>query len=350
MRVVLADAFGRGVPVVPVLVDGARLPQSDELPGELQPLALLHGVTLTDEHWAVAVEVLIGALRALTGAVLAQRWHEWHVQASEPASFDIGPEPLRHVKPGPVLDLRRLRSATQVEVTFDGVGPEAADLVDCSVFAPPQVRAGGQAMVQVFVHLLDHTEEVAALAGEADVDAGRRAVRTLADRISLDTMLTFDLAMAPLVVAEPVDSVVWRGRPQAVQFQVEVPTNCPTGAVVGRVGVSQNTVPVGHILFCLNVVDRDQAAQAATTLVGDQVVRYRSAFASYCSVDRSEVVKRLQGYTPWASQCSRTSTWTRESDGTRGCTSRSTIATSSCSFGPAPPEDRGGSGGRLATR
>ena len=98
--------------------------------------------------------------------------------------------------------------------------------------------------------------------------------------------------MPPLQVEPPVDSLVWRGGPVAVQFEVSVPESCPTGAVIGWVGVSQGGVPIGHIRFRITVVDG--SAAAAPVPAGDQAVRYRSAFVSYASQDRGEVVKRLQ--------------------------------------------------------
>jgi hypothetical protein len=63
VRLELASALRRGIPVVPVLVGGAGLPPSDELPPELSELARRQSVTLRDESWHAEVNDLARSLR-----------------------------------------------------------------------------------------------------------------------------------------------------------------------------------------------------------------------------------------------------------------------------------------------
>src|SRR5262249_41613608 len=62
VRLETAAALKRDIPVVPVLVRGARLPKSEQLPDDLKELAYRNGVELTHVRWDSDVEVLIKAL------------------------------------------------------------------------------------------------------------------------------------------------------------------------------------------------------------------------------------------------------------------------------------------------
>jgi hypothetical protein len=61
---------------------------------------------------------------------------------------------------------------------------DCADLVDVSVFGPTAIRAGGEGLVQVFLHTLGQREIAKALARETDPDATRRGAQTLATEIA----------------------------------------------------------------------------------------------------------------------------------------------------------------------
>ena len=51
----LAAALDRGVPVYPVLIDGAPMPRSEELPESLKPLTRFNAITVSDDRWATDV-------------------------------------------------------------------------------------------------------------------------------------------------------------------------------------------------------------------------------------------------------------------------------------------------------
>ncbi|MGA8111868.1 MAG: toll/interleukin-1 receptor domain-containing protein [Acidobacteriaceae bacterium] len=63
VRLELASALGRDIPVVPVLVRGARMPTADRLPDDLKDLAYRNAVELTHARWKSDVQVLVQALR-----------------------------------------------------------------------------------------------------------------------------------------------------------------------------------------------------------------------------------------------------------------------------------------------
>ena len=62
VRLETASALKRDIPVVPVLVHGARMPRTEQLPEDLAELAYRNGVELTHARWDSDVQVLIKAL------------------------------------------------------------------------------------------------------------------------------------------------------------------------------------------------------------------------------------------------------------------------------------------------
>lgn len=63
VRIELASALRRDIPVVPVLVRGAKMPRPDELSEDLRELAYRNAVELTHARWKSDVQVLLKALR-----------------------------------------------------------------------------------------------------------------------------------------------------------------------------------------------------------------------------------------------------------------------------------------------
>ena len=95
VRLETAAALKRNIPVVPVLVRGARMPKSEQLPDDLKELAYRNGLELTHAQWDSDVEVLIKALQR-------------HV-TDEPAKPDkpLAPEPPKTGREQPYKKSRR---------------------------------------------------------------------------------------------------------------------------------------------------------------------------------------------------------------------------------------------------
>jgi hypothetical protein len=66
VRLELETLLGRGIPIVPVLVGGARMPGSHELPDSLEALARRQAFPLSDLRWHVEVNELATRLAALS--------------------------------------------------------------------------------------------------------------------------------------------------------------------------------------------------------------------------------------------------------------------------------------------
>ena len=65
VRLETASALKRDIPVVPVLIRGAKMPRPDQLPDDVKDLAYRNAVELTHARWASDVQLLLRALRPL---------------------------------------------------------------------------------------------------------------------------------------------------------------------------------------------------------------------------------------------------------------------------------------------
>jgi hypothetical protein len=67
VRIETAAALRRGIPVVPVLVQGASMPRAEEFPEDLRDLAFRNSIQLSHVHWDSDIQVLVKALRRHLG-------------------------------------------------------------------------------------------------------------------------------------------------------------------------------------------------------------------------------------------------------------------------------------------
>jgi hypothetical protein len=59
----IAAALARGIRVIPVLVDGARMPKASELPDSLKPLARRQAAEVRHAHFGQDAETLVARMR-----------------------------------------------------------------------------------------------------------------------------------------------------------------------------------------------------------------------------------------------------------------------------------------------
>jgi TIR domain len=167
-----------------------------------------------------------------------------------------------------------------------------AEPVDFSVFGPPAMAVGSTIMLQIFLHQPEQADEAVGLAKAFDAAAEPRGFRSLETDLELGSLVVFQVTLPKLEINAPLKRVVWRGRTVSVQFAVEAPEGLAAQTIVGKVHAIQDGIPVGHILFKLEVTERTPAADEQG--LGDTALRYRCAFVCYASADRNEVLKRVQ--------------------------------------------------------
>ena len=333
VRLEIEAALDRDVRVIPVLVQEAEMPTGDELPAPLAPLARRNALQIRDTSWDRDVGRLIATLEKLEGSA-ARHAPPPEANSERPSSRPRIPsgrrDPRKRVRfrvpdfSFPSLRIRRRSGASRqlsaaqlaakrderpsevVGIPFD-FGARSADeqpaapdgdIVDCTVFAPPHAARGEAVLVQVFAHLLDQAEEVRTLAEEFDADAERRGFKTLGAIVRHGDSLDFGLQIPRLTVIDAAQSLIWRGRAESVQFEVEAPRDARLGTTIGTVTVSVGSVPIGHVKFKLSIVARRQQPAEPSEPVGDDARRYTSAFVSYSAKDRRKVLERVQMLKP----------------------------------------------------
>ena len=68
VEVEVAAGLDLGIPIIPLLLDGAKMPSEKELPSGLEPFAKYHAFEITTKRWQYDVKSLIAALNDVTGA------------------------------------------------------------------------------------------------------------------------------------------------------------------------------------------------------------------------------------------------------------------------------------------
>jgi len=161
-----------------------------------------------------------------------------------------------------------------------------ADFVESTVFAPASSAPKESFYVQVF----------ATIAGEAvriDVSgANLPTYKTLVARVDRGSVLSFELFMPGFHIDSATQRIDWEGKPGSVRFAVTVPDEQGEIAATAKVRVSQNDAPMGEIAFSVTIKTESEPSKSAP--VGDDVIRFRHAFASYSSRDREEVGHYVQ--------------------------------------------------------
>jgi hypothetical protein len=66
VRLELSAALERKIPIIPVLLENAKMPKADELPDGLKLLSTLQGVTLTYDRWDDDIARLFAAIEKVT--------------------------------------------------------------------------------------------------------------------------------------------------------------------------------------------------------------------------------------------------------------------------------------------
>jgi hypothetical protein len=190
------------------------------------------------------------------------------------------------------LSLDDLFGAVDTERAAIKPGPLGPpDRVQFRAFAPERIAPGSTVLVDIWACLPAQAGEVASLA--ASTAAYWQAGLQTGVSVQRGSLVTVRLQIDALKVDPAVQVLDWQGEPVNASFVVTVPAAANIGAHVARARLLVNAVPVGELTFLLNVA----AAPAEPNFVdaGASSVAYRSAFASYASEDRAEMLARVQG-------------------------------------------------------
>ena len=103
----------------------------------------------------------------------------------------------------------------------------------------------------MFAHLPEEADDARAIATELDVEARRRAFRSLNAPVPVGARLQFELLIPGLEIDDPVASLIWQGTIRGGPVRRRIPSAAPVGTVIGTVSISRDGVPLGHVKFKL---------------------------------------------------------------------------------------------------
>jgi len=164
------------------------------------------------------------------------------------------------------------------------------DEVYFTATAPKRVAAGASFVLDVWAHLEGDREAVLARAREERPGEALRAKTKGSAAIERGKVLAVRVSIADFGF-EDEDAMRWTGKAGNCTFGVDVPAHATPGRHVGVARFAVDGVPVSRLHFELEVGEADAAR-------GDRSLSERrpaSAFASYASEDRDEVLARIQG-------------------------------------------------------
>ncbi len=164
---------------------------------------------------------------------------------------------------------------------------------DFSVVAPSLIEAGRNFVVEVWV----------APSGERDAmieqatRSGRMVERSGRSHINIDrdTLITVILKLPDFEVPDAIETMGWNGDIRNVGFIVKAPASLAPGVYPGAAKLLQGQIPFASIMFDLEIVSPQGRREAPPTPRSAHVQRIARAFASYASLDRAEVLRRVQG-------------------------------------------------------
>ncbi len=95
VRLEIASALRRDIPVIPVRVQGASIPKPDQLPEDLKDFSYRNAVELTHERWNSDVQVLVEKMKRLFGQPCAPSTPSAIPQpdVSQPTAQPLRPSP-----------------------------------------------------------------------------------------------------------------------------------------------------------------------------------------------------------------------------------------------------------------
>jgi cell division protein FtsZ len=192
-------------------------------------------------------------------------------------------------------EIKNFKARTISEEVYDELIDSNKNQIDCTVFSPPKIEPGEIFLIQVFAHLIEKTEEAEKMAKEFDDDTVRRGFTSLTTAIELNSSLHFEVILPGVMIDNPVQLLRWRGRTESVTFEVFFPKGIQIEKLIGKVIVSQNSIPLGLIRFIIKVQHEENTIRETQSLAPTGEARhFEKAFISYASQDRSEVLRRVQ--------------------------------------------------------
>ena len=174
--------------------------------------------------------------------------------------------------------------------------PESTErqLVDFSVHAPEFVASGSTFLLDIWAYLPVQRQEMLERASRLNrqVEVGSRSNIVLPWQVEL----SLNLKLEQFEIENPIESFYWQGTVSNVSFSIRAP-QCEISQVFpGQVQVLNGGMLITRLFFEISVTSKERdIANAKGREVAKRERRVRTAFASYSSHERVQVIQRVQG-------------------------------------------------------
>lgn len=238
------------------------------------------------------VAAVIAGSCALTAAYIRRdrRWERWEEPETGDDKDTTPPtDPYATRLPTPTEAVNECRDQRSLRSEMREAAP--SDLVHFSAFVPPEVRPGSQFLLGIWAHLEAQREQMvqrASQGGRAEEVGSKGPVP-----VERGSLLTICLDLPGFMVEESMDTIHWTGAIANATFAVGVPGDLRAGTHVGKAQVLLGAVPVARLSFSLTVGAGDVEASPQNLPLRED--RIRTAFASYASADRINVLQWARG-------------------------------------------------------
>ena len=220
--------------------------------------------------------------RLIEAEYLARQEAEWRARAKAEAKRTLSEDPAG------ISPVSGMVTATAVQSAH--IPAPITDAVHFTVTAPMTVVAGHVFVMDLWAHVEAARAEVLSQASEALAGRPMRHKSRGAAMVERGRTLAVQISIPDFSFVDD-DTILWSGRTGNATFAVPVPHAASIGLHVGTARLAVDGVQISRLHFEIEV-------GMAEGLAGERAVRerrYRSAFASYASEDRNEVLARIQG-------------------------------------------------------
>jgi hypothetical protein len=180
---------------------------------------------------------------------------QYHTEAPEDPSS--GPRPGLPVSPEPGEPPPSTDSVLWKKLKRNLMFWKApTDVVQVSVFGPPSLTPGQSAKVSVYLHAPEAADSVHTLCRAFHHDAILIGTGYITREVEREENVGVHFSVANAGVTKSMQTLVWRGQPHRLVFDLHVPWESPGGPAPGVVSIGVDNVRIGRIDFRLHLLPR----------------------------------------------------------------------------------------------
>jgi hypothetical protein len=161
--------------------------------------------------------------------------------------------------------------------------------VNFSVYGPQTVALGQQTMIELWLYGSDQSDLLAQKITVGTISLQNKGPILMSMEEEITAQLSFE--SPEIIIHNGTETIVWLGEPTNAQFGITVPEDFQQHSVVGYVDILKLNQKILRIMFKLAIGEVSEEPGQLTQEIQQFV---KSAFASYSSKDREEVLQHIR--------------------------------------------------------